>query len=122
MSSPALHDIMANAIRGLAIDGVEAAKSGHPGAPMGLADAATVLWTRHLKFDAAAPDWADRDRFILSAGHASMLIYSLLPTWLQHRRPSGVRPYAGRRDDDGAARAGARNGGRLRPRRAQARE
>ncbi len=72
------HDLMANAIRGLAIDGVEAAKSGHPGAPMGLADAATVLWAKHLKYDAADPKWPDRDRFILSAGHASMLIYSLL--------------------------------------------
>jgi transketolase len=72
------HDLMANALRGLAIDGVEAAKSGHPGAPMGLADAATVLWAKHLKFDAAEPRWPDRDRFILSAGHASMLIYGLL--------------------------------------------
>jgi transketolase len=72
------HDLMANAIRGLAIDGVEAAKSGHPGAPMGLADAATVLWAKHLNFDPADPKWPDRDRFILSAGHASMLIYSLL--------------------------------------------
>ncbi len=72
------HQLMANALRGLAIDGVEAAKSGHPGAPMGLADVATVLWTRHLKFDAADPKWPDRDRFILSAGHASMLIYGLL--------------------------------------------
>jgi transketolase len=72
------HDLMANAIRGLAIDGVEAAKSGHPGAPMGLADAATVLWAKHLNFDPAEPKWPDRDRFILSAGHASMLIYALL--------------------------------------------
>jgi transketolase len=72
------HQLMANALRGLAIDAVEQAKSGHPGAPMGLADVATVLWAKHLKFDAAAPDWADRDRFILSAGHASMLIYGLL--------------------------------------------
>ena len=69
---------MANALRGLAIDGVEQSKSGHPGAPMGLADVATVLWTKHLKYDAAATKWADRDRFILSAGHASMLIYGLL--------------------------------------------
>ncbi|MGL5114141.1 MAG: transketolase [Beijerinckiaceae bacterium] len=72
------HQLMANALRGLAIDAVEQAKSGHPGAPMGLADVATVLWSRHLKFDPAAPTWADRDRFILSAGHASMLIYGLL--------------------------------------------
>jgi transketolase len=76
-NSPA-HQLMANALRGLAIDGVEAAKSGHPGAPMGLADVATVLWSKHLKFDAADPRWPDRDRFILSAGHASMLIYGLL--------------------------------------------
>ncbi len=78
MTNSATHDLMANALRGLAIDGVEQAKSGHPGAPLGLADVATVLWAKHLKYDAAAPTWADRDRFILSAGHASMLIYGLL--------------------------------------------
>ena len=69
---------MADAIRALAIDAVEKAKSGHPGMPMGMADAATVLWTRFLKFDAAAPRWHDRDRFVLSAGHGSMLLYALL--------------------------------------------
>jgi transketolase len=69
---------LANAIRALAMDAVEAANSGHPGMPMGMADAATALFTRHLKFDAADPYWPDRDRFILSAGHGSMLIYSLL--------------------------------------------
>ena len=69
---------MANAIRVLSMDAVEAAKSGHPGMPMGMADAATALFADHLKFDAAAPDWPDRDRFVLSAGHGSMLIYSLL--------------------------------------------
>ncbi len=69
---------MANAIRALAMDAVEAANSGHPGMPMGMADAATALFTRHLKFDPAAPRWADRDRFVLSAGHGSMLIYALL--------------------------------------------
>jgi transketolase len=69
---------MANAIRGLAIDGVEAAKSGHPGMPMGMADVATVLFTQYLKYDASAPHWPDRDRFVLSAGHGSMLLYSLL--------------------------------------------
>ena len=69
---------MANAIRALSMDAVQAAKSGHPGMPMGMADAATVLWAEFLKYDAAAPDWADRDRFVLSAGHGSMLIYSLL--------------------------------------------
>ncbi len=69
---------MADAIRVLAMDGVEKAKSGHPGMPMGMADVATVLFSKHLKFDASRPDWADRDRFILSAGHGSMLIYALL--------------------------------------------
>jgi len=69
---------LANAIRALAMDAVEAANSGHPGMPMGMADAATALFTRHLRFDAADPHWPDRDRFILSAGHGSMLIYSLL--------------------------------------------
>jgi transketolase len=70
--------LMANAIRALAMDAVEAANSGHPGMPMGMADVATVLFTGHLKFDPTAPGWADRDRFVLSAGHGSMLIYSLL--------------------------------------------
>ncbi|RZJ05162.1 MAG: transketolase [Brevundimonas sp.] len=69
---------MADAIRVLSMDGVEQAKSGHPGMPMGMADVATVLFSKFLKFDASRPDWADRDRFILSAGHGSMLIYSLL--------------------------------------------
>ncbi|HEX5238310.1 MAG TPA: transketolase, partial [Sphingomicrobium sp.] len=69
---------LANAIRALAMDAVEAANSGHPGMPMGMADAATALFTRHLKFDAADPHWPDRDRFILSAGHGSMLLYALL--------------------------------------------
>lgn len=69
---------LANCIRALSIDAVEAAQSGHPGAPMGMADAATALFRDHLKFDAAAPDWPDRDRVVLSNGHASMLLYSLL--------------------------------------------
>lgn len=69
---------LANCIRALAIDGVEAAKSGHPGAPMGMADAAAALFRGHLKFDAANPDWPDRDRFVLSNGHASMMLYALL--------------------------------------------
>lgn len=69
---------MANAIRVLAMDAVEAANSGHPGMPMGMADVATVLYSNYLKFDASAPKWADRDRFVLSAGHGSMLIYALL--------------------------------------------
>jgi transketolase len=72
------HDRMANAIRALAMDAVEQAKSGHPGLPMGAADVATVLFTRFLKFDPADPAWPDRDRFVLSAGHGSMLIYALL--------------------------------------------
>ena len=72
------HSRMANAIRGLAMDAVEKAKSGHPGLPMGAADIATVLFTQFLKFDAADPKWPDRDRFILSAGHGSMLLYALL--------------------------------------------
>lgn len=71
-------NVMANAIRALAMDAVEQAKSGHPGLPMGAADVATVLFTQFLKFDPSAPDWADRDRFVLSAGHGSMLIYALL--------------------------------------------
>jgi transketolase len=73
--SRAEHDRMANAIRALAMDAVELAKSGHPGLPMGAADIATVLFTRFLKFDPAAPLWPDRDRFVLSAGHGSMLLY-----------------------------------------------
>jgi transketolase len=72
------HADMANAIRFLAIDAVEKAKSGHPGMPMGMADVATVLFSRFLKFDAADPTWPDRDRFVLSAGHGSMLLYALL--------------------------------------------
>ncbi|GAA6210788.1 transketolase [Hyphomicrobiales bacterium 4NK60-0047b] len=74
----ALKAKMANAIRALSMDAVQKAKSGHPGAPMGLADVATVLFADHMKFDAANPDWHDRDRFIMSAGHGSMLVYSLL--------------------------------------------
>src|SRR5205814_4028881 len=72
------HAEMANAIRFLAIDAVEKAKSGHPGMPMGMADVATVLFSRFLKFDPADPAWPDRDRFVLSAGHGSMLIYAVL--------------------------------------------
>ena len=69
---------LANAIRALSMDAVQAANSGHPGMPMGMADVATVLFTQFLKFDPQAPKWPDRDRFVLSAGHGSMLIYSLL--------------------------------------------
>ena len=77
-NSASMHKDMANAIRALAMDGVEQAKSGHPGMPMGMADVATVLVTQFLKFDATAPGWPDRDRFVLSAGHGSMLLYALL--------------------------------------------
>jgi transketolase len=73
-----LHDQMAKTIKGLSMDAVQKANSGHPGMPMGMADAATTLWTRFLVHDPARPDWADRDRFVLSAGHGSMLLYSLL--------------------------------------------
>jgi transketolase len=78
MASVVTHDSMANAIRALSMDAVEKAKSGHPGLPMGAADMATVLFRDVLKFDAADPHWPDRDRFVLSAGHGSMLLYSLL--------------------------------------------
>ena len=77
-SSDVTHDQMANAIRALSMDAVEAAKSGHPGMPMGMADVATVLFTKFLKFDPSQPEWPDRDRFVLSAGHGSMLLYALL--------------------------------------------
>jgi len=69
---------MANAIRALAMDAVQQANSGHPGAPMGMADMAVALWGRHLKHNPANPLWADRDRFVLSNGHASMLLYAVL--------------------------------------------
>ncbi len=72
------HRRMANAIRALSMDAVQQANSGHPGLPMGMADAVTALFTQHLKFDAGNPNWPDRDRFVLSAGHGSMLLYSLL--------------------------------------------
>jgi transketolase len=78
MTAQVSHDAMANAIRFLSVDAVEKAKSGHPGLPMGAADIATVLFRDVLKFDAADPQWPDRDRFVLSAGHGSMLLYSLL--------------------------------------------
>jgi transketolase len=70
--------LVANTIRGLAMDGVQAAKSGHPGAPMGLADIASVLWLKYLKNNPFDSKWEDRDRFVLSGGHGSMLLYSLL--------------------------------------------
>lgn len=72
------YDLMANAIRALSMDAVQRANSGHPGMPMGMADVATVLFSEHLRFNPKDPNWADRDRFVLSAGHGSMLLYSLL--------------------------------------------
>ena len=78
LATPGSLTLMANAIRALSMDAVQAANSGHPGMPMGMADVATVLYAKFLKFDPAAPRWPDRDRFVLSAGHGSMLIYSLL--------------------------------------------
>ena len=72
--------LLANAIRALSMDAVQAANSGHPGMPMGMADVATILFTEYLKHDPADPDWHDRDRFVLSAGHGSMLIYALAPS------------------------------------------
>ena len=77
-TQPATHNEMANAIRALAMDAVQKANSGHPGMPMGMADVATVLFTKFMKFDPSLPTWPDRDRFILSAGHGSMLLYSVL--------------------------------------------
>ncbi len=78
MSTKAFDELCVNTIRTLSMDAVQAAESGHPGMPMGMADAAYVLWTQFLKHDPSHPDWYDRDRFILSAGHGSMLLYSLL--------------------------------------------
>ncbi|MEL0165061.1 MAG: transketolase [Alphaproteobacteria bacterium] len=78
MPNPQDKQLMSNAIRALTMDAVQAANSGHPGMPMGMADAATALFCDHLKFSASAPNWPDRDRFVLSAGHGSMLLYALL--------------------------------------------
>ena len=111
------------------MDAVEQAKSGHPGMPMGMSDVATVLFSQFLKFDPADPAWPDRDRFVLSAGHGSMLIYALLyltgysvgdagrdqalpPARLQDAGPSGKFHHAGRRDHHRPARARARQRGR----------
>ncbi len=69
---------VSNSIRVLSMDGVQAANTGHPGLPMGMADVAALLWGKYLKFDPKSPEWPDRDRFVLSGGHGSMLIYSLL--------------------------------------------
>ena len=78
LTSDQLDQLCINTIRFLSVDGVQKANSGHPGAPMGMAAIAYTLWTKHLRFNPKNPDWANRDRFILSNGHASMLIYSLL--------------------------------------------
>ncbi len=106
---------MANAIRALAMDAVQQANSGHPGAPMGMADMAVALWSRHLRHNPANPQWADRDRFVLSNGHGSMLLYALLhphglrpahrgaeelpPAAQQDGRPPRIRHHPRRRDD-----------------------
>ena len=119
------HDRLANAIRALAMDAVEQAKSGHPGLPMGAADIATVLFTQAMKFDPADPAWPDRDRFVLSAGHGSMLIYAaavsprlrgddarsdqeIPPARLDDAGASGKLHHAGRRDHHRPARPGHR--------------
>ena len=129
---------MANAIRALAMDAVEQAKSGHPGLPMGAADIATVLFTQFLKFDPADPKWPDRDRFVLSAGHGSMLLYALLyltgyeaMTIDEIKRfrqlgsltpgPSGELHHARHRDHHRPARPGPRQCGRHGDRRAASR-
>src|SRR5213083_3001597 len=78
MNPPASEGELANSIRALAMDAVEAAKSGHPGMPMGMAEIAVALWHRHLRHNPAHPRWPDRDRFVLSNGHGSMLLYALL--------------------------------------------
>src|SRR5881392_260425 len=78
MNLPASEGELANSIRALAMDAVEAAKSGHPGMPMGMAEIAVALWKRHLRHNPANPAWPDRDRFVLSNGHGSMLQYALL--------------------------------------------
>ncbi|MBI5081005.1 MAG: transketolase, partial [Chloroflexi bacterium] len=78
LTSPDILRRAANTVRALAMDGVQKANSGHPGMPLGMADAAVVLWTQFLKHYPADPAWPDRDRFVLSAGHGSMLLYSLL--------------------------------------------
>ena len=128
---------LANAIRALAMDAVEAAKSGHPGMPMGMAEIAVALWNRHLSHNPANPKWANRDRFVVSNGHGSMLLYALLHLTgydlpmdelkrfrqLHSKTPGHpeVRPDARRRDDDRPARAGIGQCGRHGARREAAR-
>ena len=126
-TAPVADSLLANSIRALAMDAVEAAKSGHPGMPMGMAEIAVALWHRHLRHNPAHPQWANRDRFVLSNGHGSMLLYALLHLTgydlpldelrrfrqLHSKTPgtSGARCHAGRGNDDGAARPGARQRG-----------
>ena len=135
--TPDLDRLAIDTIRTLSIDAVQQANSGHPGAPMGAAPMAYVLWTRFLRHAPTHPDWPDRDRFVLSAGHASMLLYSLLhltgydlpargpqavpPVGQPHARAPRVRADAGRRGDDRPARPGLRERGRDGHRRAPAR-
>ena len=123
-----LEQLCINSIRVLAIDAVQKANSGHPGMPMGMAPAAYLLWTRFMRYNPANPRWLGRDRFVLSAGHGSMLLYALLyltgydlpldeietlsPARQPHARSSGVRSHARRRDHYRAARPGLRQWGR----------
>jgi transketolase len=99
---------MAAAIRALSMDAVQAANSGHPGMPMGMADVATVLFARFLKFDPKSPNWPDRDRFVLSAGHGSMLLYSLLHLTGYDGRPPGIRSRYRHRNDHRSTGSGPR--------------
>src|SRR6202050_2419393 len=116
---------LCDALRFLAIDAVEAANSGHPGMPMGMAEIAEVLWRSHLKHNPADPHWPDRDRFVLSNGHGSMLLYALLhltgyalplKELQRFRQPDtrspGVRGHGGRGDHDRTSGARARQCGR----------
>ena len=111
------HWSKAAALRVLAMDAVQKANSGHPGMPMGMADVATVLFERHLKFDASAPDWPDRDRFVLSAGHGSMLLYGLLHlTGYGHMTIEEIKQFRQLGSRTGATRStGTRRGSRRRP-------
>ncbi len=126
-----------NAIRFLAVDAVQKANSGHPGMPLGAAATAYTLWTRHLRFNPEDPQWFDRDRFVLSAGHGSMLLYALLYLTgydltlddlksfrqLGSKTPGhpGVPAHAGRRSDDRSARTRRRQRGRFGDRRSASR-